>query len=287
MIGRNGRGPGEYSDPADFIVNSSGLIVLDHRSRTLLFYDYDGNYKSTVPLEYIIYEITGMQDENLIFAVAGDNRHRNEAKDYETLILNVNGEFVSAGIHNKFEMNYSYPYCSFLYDGKIKYSKSLRSMTYAIDSEGVYGDYYINILDSPLPTDYEQECKGNFEQFRKKFRGNYNYVGGKFFENDEVVFFTTQDKERQSYWNVYDKETTTTSTGLISLSTQDDTKRFGPKDMIFLSGINSHWVGQGEDIIGCLSAVSLTLDDFSLEFPALDSLKINDNPVVFRFKFKL
>jgi hypothetical protein len=152
QIGRAGRGPGEYMDPLDFIVNSSGLIVLDHLSRQLLFYDHDGYYKKTVPMEYIVYEITGMQDENLIFAVAGDNRNHKEAKDYEILILDVDGKFVSAGIHNTHEMNFSSSsYSSFLYNGEIRYSKPLRNYIHSINQETVRGAYVINILDDPLP----------------------------------------------------------------------------------------------------------------------------------------
>jgi hypothetical protein len=82
------------------------------------------------------------------------------------------------------------------------------------------------------------------------------------------------------------KESEKTQTGSVSFSSQSQ-KHIAPKEIIMLFGLSSNLGSQGEDIIGCLNAVTLDMvEDATSEFPVLDSLKTNDNPVIFRFKFK-
>lgn len=283
LIGHKGRGPGEYIEPSDFIVNSSGIIILDHFAKKLLFYGYEGDYKRAVSLNYIVYEITGMQDENFIFAIAGNNKYSKEAKNYEILILDIEGKFISAGIYNKYEMNFSSPYSSHLYDGKVRYSKALRSKIYGVDMNGVSVDYYLDILNSPLPSDYEEECGGDYEMFIENYKGRYNYFAGKFLENDDVVFFTTLDKKRMVRWNIYRKNTGQVYSGSYP---SRDQNRISPEDMILLSGINGYLGCYDNDIVGYLNAPALAIKEFALKYPVLEGLQTYDNPVVFRFEFK-
>ena len=279
-IGVRGRGPGEYVDPADFIVNSSGVVVLNHRQ--LLFYDHNGEYKKVETLEYILYEITCMQDENLIFAVAGDNRYHEEAKDYETLILDIEGNFISAKLPNKYCMNYTYSYKSFPYDNKIIYSKPFNKYVYSIDRNEIAVKYSIVLRDSPLPADYEEKCRGNYERFINDYRGKYNYFVGSLWENDDVVFFITQDIKRMRYWNVYNKRTQEVNTGLLSVM---KIKPLNARGVILL-GLRNCLTGHDGEIIGYLNAMDLSVDGFARDFPTLASVKEDDNPVIFHFQFR-
>ena len=270
------------SIPADLIVRDSGVIVLDHRSRKLLFYDHPGAHQKTVSLEYIVFEITEIQDSNLIFAVAGDNRHRKEAKGYETIILDTEGHFVSAALPNKYPMNYTSSFKSFLYGGKIVYSRPLFPIVYDIDQNGVSEKYRINIQDSPLPADYEKSSRGDFDRFVQKYRGRYNYFIGSLLENNDMVFFITENKERRRFWNVYEKASGKVHTGLISLS---KIKPLLVEGMILRGLTNS--LGCYEDrVVGYLNAIDLSVESFSLDYPILTHVKENDNPVIFRYKFK-
>lgn len=178
-IGYRGRGPGEYVNPADFIVNSSGLIVLD--LKRFILYDHDGTFKREGRHDYILYEITGMPDENLIFAVAGDNRHIPEAKGYEVLILDIEGNLMAAYLPSEYVMNYRYTKKSFLYDGKVVYSRPFHKYVYCVDDNGAVGKYGIVLRDSPLPDNYEEVCRGDFRQFIRRYQRKYNYFGGGFF----------------------------------------------------------------------------------------------------------
>jgi hypothetical protein len=157
-----------------------------------------------------------MKDENLIFAVAGDNRHRPEAKDREILIIDVEGKLISAELPNKYTMNYrSSSYSSFLYNDKIIYSRPFHKYVYSVDQTGAAGKYSVTMRDSPLPEDYEKKSRGDFEHFMDN-----------------------------------------------GLSTC------------------------GEDIVGSLDARYLSAVPNRDKFPSLDNIKEEDNPLIFRFRFR-
>lgn len=279
-IGMRGRGPGEYVDPVDFMVNSSGVVVLGRRQ--LLFYDRDGTFRRDVTLEYILHEITAMKDENLIFTVAGDNRHRKEAKGYEALILDIEGNLISAELPCDYRMNYSYSFKSFLYGDKIVYSKPFHKYVYGIGSDGVTVKYSIILRDYPLPADYEEVCRGDFERFMERFRGKYNYFVGNFLETDNTVFFITEDMKNRQYWNVYKKQTQEINTGLLSVM---KIKPLNAKGMVMI-GLRNCLTVDDENVIGCLNAADLSVEAFATDFPELTNVKEDDNPVVFHFEFK-
>lgn len=100
-----------------------------------------------------------------------------------------------------------------------------------------------------------------------------------------MVFFTTMSKERKRYWNVYNKRTQEVYTGLISLS---QIKPINAKGMI-ISGLGNYLTtGDNGDIIGRLNAADLSFDFGGHRdgFPVLASVKEDDNPVIFHFKFR-
>lgn len=284
-IGLRGRGPNEYIDPVDFIVDSSGVTVLD--LRRFLFYDHAGSFKKDVRLPYILYEITGMPDENLIFAVAGDNRDRPEAKDYETLILDTEGNLISGHIPRDYVMNFRSNKKSFLYDGKVIYSRPFKKYIYSVDRDGAAVEYVINIRDSPLPDDYEEKCRGDFRRFRNRYEDKYNYFVGNLLENDDVVFFITESKEHQHYWNVYNKRTGEVHTGLDFIS-KVSSASFNARSMI-LGGLDNYLLtGNDGDIIGSIGASAVGFDHGGHRdgFPSLANVEEGDNPVIFHFRFK-
>lgn len=282
-IGRLGRGAGEYLEPTDFIVNSSGVILLDHYSRSLLFYDYDGNFKNKIELQHIIYEITGMQDESLIFAIAGDNRQDKDAVDSEFLIINTKGELISHGIKNKDKLNYSAGYQSFLFGDKVVYFRPMHNTVYSIDPKSIQRRYMINTQVYPLPQDYEKVCSGDYEKFIDKYERRYGYFSGKLIETNDHVLILSDHLDYPHIWTVYNKNTGETTSGPIQISSSDG--RLTAEKMITM-GLYKHLSYSGDEIIGFLNAEYLAELDFADDYPVLRNVNVYSNPVIFHVRLK-
>lgn len=283
-IGDVGRGPGEYIEPTDFIVNRSGIIVLDQYTRKLLFYTTDGKFKNKTDLPCIAYEITRIKSDSLLLAICGDNQDKKDIDDYEFVIMDTTGKIISKGIHNRYGMNYSSSYSCQQSANGILYHKSLRSTIYQIDPDGITECYHLNILESPLPADYEKECHGDYENFMTDYKGKYNYFSGDFWENDDFVFFTVINKQQIPVSVLYDKTNRKTKCGIMGM--QSGREESGIYGALAIS-MNNCIAVNGSEIIGNIHP--MYIPDFTnlsrwAVFPK--PIDENANPVLFKLKLK-
>jgi hypothetical protein len=282
-IGRVGRGPGEFIEPTDFTVNSSGIIVLDHYARRLLFYDFDGTFRKETPLQFIITAITSMKDEGLIFAITGDNRRNKTIVNREFVIINTEGELIHSGIINKYRLNYSRDNMSLQLGDKIVYYRPMHNIIYGITSDGAIQERFkINIGDSPLPSDYEKKCSGDYENFMDDYMGKYSYFSGVYSETNRHLLFTTERPGRALFWTIYQKDTGATATGSMTVAFGGG-KPLTPEAFIPF-GFNSLF-SDGDDFVGSLDAQYLA-GKTSVNSLGLLNIDEYSNPVIFRFKIK-
>lgn len=282
-IGRVGRGPGEYGEPTDFMVDSTGVTILDQYSRGLLFYDLDGTYRNTVPLDYIAHEITDMGG-GAIFAVAGDNRQDKEVVESEFMILDKQGELLSQGLKNKNRMNYIAGYKSFRRGDEVVYFRPMHGVVYGVTQDSIRSRFRINIEDSPLPANYEKICGGDYVDFMEKFEGKYSYFSGRFAETDDYILFFTTSPKHPNIWTIYRKDTGNTVSSPVAFDSSQGKMTVG--DMIMMFGLVNYTGCSGDEIVGFLESHYLAADIFTSSDPALKDVTESGNPVIFRFKIK-
>lgn len=280
-FGMLGRGPGEYLEATDFIVNSEGVIILDHYGHNFLYYDHDGNYIKAIPFPYIIYQATNMPNDSLIFVTTGDNRHIEEAHNYSFLILDpdMEMEIVASGLYDEYKFNYNPGYRSFSYNDAVIYSAPLDPVIYEINDRSIKEKYRINILESPLPENFKKECKGDFETFMDTYETKHHFYMGKAVENDSWLLFLTNNRRSEINWNLYNKQTKNVYSSKIGV----DSKQGITTDNFLAFGLMNCMTTDGEDFIGYLGATYFD----GIDNDSISGIQLGDNPVLFHFKFDL
>jgi Txe/YoeB family toxin of Txe-Axe toxin-antitoxin module len=270
-FGRIGQGPGEYIQPTDFMVTSSNVIILDQFAHKLLFFNMDGDYIRSVSLRYKIHAITSLGNDSLLLAKTGNNR-RTDIEDYELVVMNTNGDIKLKGIENPYRLNYSLSgYDSQRMNDRTIYCRPMNRIIYEITDTCIKERYHLNILDSPLPANYEELCNGKYENFMEDYEGRYNYFSGQFIEVENALFFTVTNTNNQRIAVVYNKHSKELRSGLLEFRSggnQSDVM------MVYvLLSINNCMTVRGNDIIGYID-------------PSYIPGKEEDNPILFSFQIK-
>lgn len=282
-IGRQGRGPGEYNEPTDFIIVDTTVVILDQYSRSLSFFDCSGKFIETKKNDQVIYEITYLGGD-LILAVTGENRK--DVKNYELLVMDMNGNIHAKSIYNSNTINYSSGYSSVHNETGATYFKSLRSDVFEVKilpDIQCYHKYHMNISPLPLPADFEKECKGDYENFITKYKNTNNYFSGNFAETDSHIIFYVRTIKNYSVVALTDKSDFTTKTGILTSQRSLNFDEY----KIISSFLPRYITTSGNKIISYADPGMFLIDkDIENRFPHLSGIKESDNPIVFSFLFK-
>lgn len=249
-IGRQGRGPGEYTEPTDFIVTNDTITVYDQYTHKLNYYSLNGEYISSQTMPYKIYEIEEAGN-NEMFVVTGDNSNIKEIKDYVVLHLSHDNNILNKYCHNKYSMNYSNEYDLYTFNGDIVYAKALQPGVFAIDDNGFYLKYKFETKPASLPSDFEAICKGDFAEFKDKYANTYAHFNGQYWETSGYVGFGI-NYSNKPYLVVYDKKSKEGYAGMVGI-------RFGLQsddiNGVLASAINnSPTFVNGNGVVGSISA---------------------------------
>lgn len=255
-IGRRGRGPGEFIEPTDFIVSDSTVTVFDMFGHKLLYYNLDGTFIRSVRLPYSIYEIESGRNGSAIYAVGGDNSKSDSLKNYELFEIGPEGDIRAKVYKNKYSMDFSNKYDLQGFDEDVIYKKAFRPAVYMLRDKKLYAKYVFDIPSHALPGDYEKVCRGDFERFIKRYRDEYTYFNGQFWETGRYAGIGITAK-RMPYLVVYDKDTHRTVSGLVGIT-------FGKKETdwngLFATVMNGPVDVAGNRITGVLDEARLSPD---------------------------
>lgn len=269
-IGNIGQGPGEFVQPTDFILTSSHIIILDQFAHKLLFFNLNGEFSHTINLKYKVHGITSLANDSLFLAKPGDNRNSDVA-DYELLVMDVNGEVRLKGIYNPYQLKYSISgYNSQIMNGKTIYAKPMSCYIYEITESEMKERYYLNITNNSLPKNYEELCEGNYENFIKNYKENYNYFSGQFIETDKFILFTVKNTKNLPVIIIYDKDSQEMKSGIMGANSSSP--KFNEIKSIVFS-IGNYLTVDGNHIIGAVDSYYI-------------SGKGEDNPLLFWFSLK-
>ena len=280
-IGRQGRGPGEYSEPSDFFVSDSMVVVYDMFMHKLNYYSLAGEFLRDQELSYKVYEVEKSPSDDGLYVVAGDNRNIEDVKGFEILKLSDNNIAEDAFLRNDYTMNFSNGYDLHIFNGDIIYAKALRSGVFAFDNSVPYLRYKFNIKPAPLPDDFEKECNGDFAKFRRKYANSYAYFNGQYWETNNYVGVGV-NFQNVPYLAIYNKHSKRLDVGMVGI-------RYGLTDEDINGVLTSVLSGsslsiQGDTIVGVISPIKIpqnmraeifsTEDDFEFANPVIVRLKL-------------
>lgn len=144
-IDRQGRGPGEYQQIDDFVVDDSIYLYDRSRKRVLVFDKPTQEYQRAIKVPFLAEEMSKNAD-NLVFHTA---QGFNEPKfNYEIITLSLSDK--------KFHKHLQYPDREYVgdtphylttYGDTVLYSSKIRNTVYRIEAEKVKPYGYANIVD--------------------------------------------------------------------------------------------------------------------------------------------
>lgn len=163
VLHRVGRGPGEYLSASAWCVGSEdNMIVVDNRSKKVLFYDSEFNFIKEIKLDYNVEAIEELTPETYIIALAPYNRDQ-----YEKIqLMCVNKEFAAQRVvkeYTEVDANYVLGAIKLQKSGdKVFYHRPIDDYIYYIDSNGeISGGYYVNYGSKSVP----QEQRLNIDHY--------------------------------------------------------------------------------------------------------------------------
>jgi len=97
QIGRNGKGPGEYTGIRTCTVDEKGklIYVVENWSKKIHIYNFDGNFIRDLSTEYDIKDILFCSDENLICSITNVNKNIDPEPNSVVIISSKKGNTVA------------------------------------------------------------------------------------------------------------------------------------------------------------------------------------------------
>lgn len=287
-IGQVGRGPGEYLEPSDFVVypKEDLIIVFDQFGRQLLYYGTDGTFQRNVRLKYILKEIIPAFQDSLLFAIAGDNRHLEEIAKHDLLLINREGKVISKMLPYEYRLNFSSSNDYQREDSLLLYHPTFSDKIYGISPQGIRAAYQIDIPKG-LPSNFQERCQGDYLNFCNLFKQKCNYLSGGFFTVGDYLLLSLITKNGKHIYSIYNKRTEETIAGVPAIQ-MGGGRPFDIAGTIAYSLSNGFIIYQ-DYVVG--NILSTWLEDMPMQdrkqlFCNPDSLELNGNPVLFKWKLK-
>ena len=287
-IGQVGRGPGEYLEPSDFVVypEEDLIIVFDQFGRQLLYYGTDGTFQRNVRLKYILKEIIPAFQDSLLFAIAGNNRHLEEIAKHDLLLINREGKVISKMLPYEYRLNFSSSNDYQREDSLLLYHPTFSDKIYGVSPQGIRIAYEIDIPKG-LPSNFQERSQGDYMNFLNLFERKYNYFYGGFFKTGNHLFLSLLSKTGKPIYSFYNIQTKEIIAGVPAIQGGGG-RPFDMAGTIAYSLSNGFTVYQGYVVGNILSTwlEDMPMQDRKKLFCKPDSLELNGNPVLFKWKLK-
>lgn len=277
-----GNGPGEYQRILSIAFDKYQQELLILTNPYLLKYDADGNYISTIELDYPTDNIVGCtQDKYLFSKVYGhQSKDNGDIDSYSLLVADKNGSLLQMLMpYNNTIIPMSTGSC--VYDDKISIGLSHCDSIYYFDNDSLF--HYRNLDFSSKKLDISQftTYQDYIQSYLTKIESDRLFFNGTFFEN-KSHFILPLNMGRTSYLIFVDKESGKTHSGKLQF--YDNTSAI---PILAPMGVSDSWfyaLGNPADYKhGSLSNPKyLSKEDVA----KLESLTPDDNPYIMFYKLK-
>lgn len=207
-IGSNGEGPGEYTEPTDFMISENEIIIFDQFQLKLIFFDLKKNFKYSkkVPFLFLKFYLFSPNDY-VYYSIDSENDHLLSITDYS--IFKSDSNFIlknKAFYRPKNKYISFYNECNFTPSGKeILYHYPFDNTIFSLNNMNqIHMKYSINFKNKTLPK--ELLLQENESKFKKEVsKGEYLIFSGSYYELENYFYFLVQ-KENMDYHIIYNKE---------------------------------------------------------------------------------
>lgn len=280
-ISKKGQGPEEYIGIRDFCFHGDTLVIHDGFGAKLLFFNEMGDYLFKRKTGFHFRSIRSFPNgDYFIVTRNAQNSFLSEIDNYSVLIGKPDSIVKYKGFKNnlfleQFENTISNPIVE--YNGNFLFSPLLSNYIYQVNSDGSYFPKYAISFKHGLPQDYyEKTSAKDFDNYIKK--NNYSYFMGKFFENDDHLFFRFDPPGNFYGYVVFNKNSSSVICYDGTISPENKFWRFSEPEYAY----NNYFIGFIEPV-SILKKKKELLHN-SLISPenksALESISENDNPIL-------
>lgn len=283
-VGDAGKGAGEYLSVTDVTVDfeKRNIIVLDDRSKKLIFYDLGGRYIRDQKILYFSKSISMLKDGSfLIKQLRGLNNHLPFISDYNLIFaqrnLKITGKAISFDYRDKFSENKLESNNNFnVTKNGVIFNPSFSDTIYEIGSNNkISAKYCINLGEKNIRLAFNEKTKTE-DVLKLLNTWKYYSFDGKALESDNYLYLNI-DGQGFCYYSMK-KDT------LYSGSSWEYTNNHIISYVDPIATFNNFYVGvlQPSSII-----YQLKNRKFPTRYdPLIKTLKIEDNPILFFYSLK-
>lgn len=210
-IGKYGEGPGEYSEPTDFIVTDSTVIIYDQFASRFNYYKLDGEYIRSQKLPFLCLRFHRFSENNYLFcSLDADNQHLPSIEDYSlfqadsTFAIKKRGFYRKRGKYSSIISDYNFAELG----GRLYYHPPFSGKIYEVTDDGRYNlNIHLDFGKRQLPE--ELLLEENWKEFKDKSDENqYSFFLGEYlFVNDIVYFaYTLQHTLYRCFYSLKNKK---------------------------------------------------------------------------------
>lgn len=281
-VDHSGSGPTEYTRLSDFDIDKKNneIIIFDKGKRELLYYNFNGEYRKNVPLNFWAIKFKTSELPETVF-YSGNETSENENTNKFTVIRN--GEKVKSYFSiNKQKSKYLHinGYHNFYSNNSKHYFFELFNDTvYVLNKENEFSPAYKFSFNNSITPDFFEKPYSNimdfFDELKKK---NFSYGISAFTETSKFIFISYFSNNKPCY-GIYNRENnlTTSSDNVAddisfnnaSLSQSEDGFVFWPFQNRIIYFLEQKWIADNKSSIKS-----------SPLFNSAYKADINNNPVM-------
>ncbi len=299
-IGTNGNGPGEYLKVEDIIIDNKNqsVILYDIRGRKIIVYDLNGKYIREFRVNAFLKSIEPAENDNY-WGYTGNISNSKEIHDnnqgkLKFIIFDKNGTIVNKIFGHKHSVIHLpfYEHISHQQDGSISFVEPLQNQIFKLTDDVIVPCYTIKFSNYSVPDNIweqinQQRTPETANQKRIFSEANKNYILGfiQFHENNDWIILQYSIKYKFQF-ALYHKPTGQIfeSSGL-PMSIVNANMFFTPlhidEKYVYAS---SSAIYLHERFKEELKNKKIGEERFRYWHKLLDSIEINDNPVIYKYK---
>lgn len=231
QINKFGRGPGEYSNISDFLIDSinDNIELWDNGNKKIIKMDREGNFLNENPFSLYVDKFCKLSSNSYLFYACNYlNPDFFNDESFNAILLDSSNNLMSSylPIHETRYLKSGENNLFVKYGNGVNIIVPFDNQLYHVSLTGIKVKYKIKFLNYNLPDDFLESYKNidvndraaisqGFRQLINEVNEN-SYAGGihNVFENDKILFFQYRVPKMANFTTIYSKKTKKVSVGI-------------------------------------------------------------------------
>lgn len=195
-IAYKGTGPGEFTQPDDFLIDAEQrvVIVYNQRQQKIIHYDLDGGFLSESKIDYVIENMASLGQKKLAFY---NHNYRQQEINDRVIIADVNGKISSGYLeYQKKDKSEANDFGMLMvnnlavFEDSISFTHWPNDTVYHLSADTLLPRYMIDFGDHNIPKNQFKQKTSN-EVFHMAYNSpEYAFGINTFCETEDFVLFT-------------------------------------------------------------------------------------------------